>query len=143
MSEKTAQDAICQALLNAFPMADKVADGYAAVAVKAIATPSLPAQEPVAWEGYWPGAGSIDSVTRLTSYLPTMEKWKADEAEITPLYASPQPEASVTDEMVERGAEGLRKMYHGDEDEPFHLMAKAVLTAALILPTHKPLQEEG
>lgn len=67
-----------------------------------LSTLSLPAQEPVAWEGYWPGAGSIDSVTRLTSYRPTMEKWKADEAEITPLYASPQPEAVITEEMVER-----------------------------------------
>lgn len=51
--------------------------------------------------------------------------------EFVPLYASPQPDAVITEEMVQKGAEGLRKMYHGGEDEPFHLMAKAVLTAAM------------
>lgn len=105
---------------------------------------SLPEQEPVAWEGYWPGAGSIDSVTRLTSYRPTMEKWKADEAEITPLYASPQPEAVITEEMVERGARALHANSKGKHNHflPFEDLsaqrilwlredALATLTAAL------------
>ena len=49
-----------------------------------------------------------------------------------------QPMGEVTDEMVTKGADALQKMYHGGEDEPFHLMAKAVLTAAL-----HPNQESG
>lgn len=39
------------------------------------------------WEGYWPGAGSIDSVTSFTRFRETMERWVAEGAEITPLYA--------------------------------------------------------
>lgn len=48
--------------------------------------------------------------------------------------------AVVTEEMVRLGAEALRKMYHGEtaEDEPFHLMARAALTAAL---SSSPLPE--
>ncbi|UJW87934.1 hypothetical protein [Devosia sp. SL43] len=42
--------------------------------------------EAVAWEGYWPGAGSINSQTSLTRFRSTMEKWEKDGAEITPLY---------------------------------------------------------
>lgn len=65
--------------------------------------------EPVAWEGYWPGAGSINSQTVLTRFRSTMRRWEKDGAEITPLYASPPspaqsaivpPVVEVTEEMV-------------------------------------------
>lgn len=45
--------------------------------------------EPVAWEGYWDGAGSISSETRYTRSIAAMERWAADGAKITPLYALP------------------------------------------------------
>ena len=36
VDEKVLQSAVCDALLNAFPMADKIADNYAAVSVRAL-----------------------------------------------------------------------------------------------------------
>lgn len=77
------------------------ADMAAAIAEIQYLRSQAGASEAVAWEGYWPGAGSINSVTRLTSYRPTMEKWKADDAEITPLYARPAP-IEITEEMLQR-----------------------------------------
>lgn len=56
-------------------------------------------QEPDAWEGYWPGAGSIDSVTRTTRLRSTMQQWAKDGAEITPLYRS-APSALPAQEPV-------------------------------------------
>jgi hypothetical protein len=56
--------------------------------------------EPVAWEGYWPGAGSINSQTVLTRFRSTMERWEKDGAEITPLYASPPSPAQVTEARI-------------------------------------------
>lgn len=44
-------------------------------------------REPRAWEGWWSGAGSVDSFTRVTRLRSTMEEWKAEGAEITPLFA--------------------------------------------------------
>lgn len=45
----------------------------------------------------------------------------------------------VTDEMVEAGAQALSKMYHGDnKDEPFGMMARKVLIAALTPPAKEP-----
>lgn len=41
----------------------------------------------VAWMGYWPGAGSVDSVTRTTHFKSTADKWREDGAEVTPLAA--------------------------------------------------------
>lgn len=45
LDQKALQNEICQALLNAFPMDDKVADAHAAVAVKVIVS-----RMPVAWQ---------------------------------------------------------------------------------------------
>lgn len=62
--------------------------------------------EPVAWEAWWEGAGSINSVTRVTRDKSTAARWEDDGAEITPLYAHPSPSpngVTVSDEMVERG----------------------------------------
>jgi hypothetical protein len=41
--------------------------------------------EPVAWEGYWPGAGSINSETRLTRWKHYADDWRKEGAEIRPL----------------------------------------------------------
>lgn len=71
--------------------------------------------EPYAWEGYWAGAGSINSQTSITRHEPTMRRWEADGAEITPLYLSALSHPVVpegwrmvpvepTQEMVKAGA---------------------------------------
>lgn len=61
--------------------------------IKAMATELLASRtspvEPRAWEGYWPGAGSINSETHLTKSKSMAETWAADGAEVTPLYTSP------------------------------------------------------
>jgi hypothetical protein len=62
---------------------------YAIDQARLAALPAAGATEPRAWEGYWAGAGSVNSETALTRSKPTMEKWAADGAEITPLFASP------------------------------------------------------
>lgn len=41
----------------------------------------------IAWMGYWSGAGSVDSVTKTTHFERVANEWKADGAQITPLYA--------------------------------------------------------
>lgn len=62
--------------------------------IKDIASTALEAlsraegQEPAAWEGYWPGAGSVDSATTITRHRSIMEQWAEDGAEVTPLYRS-------------------------------------------------------
>jgi hypothetical protein len=68
-----------------------------------------------------------------------------DPTGLQPVWFGPQPEAIITDEMVERAAgailteqEANRSAFPDNRD-----LARAALTAALILPTHKPLQEEG
>lgn len=72
-----------------------------------IAAPMPVASEPVAWMGYWPGAGSVNSTTELTRFRSTMENWKG--AEITPLYASPQP-------TFNDGVEAAAKLIEGGID---------------------------
>lgn len=69
--------------------------------------------EPAAWEGYWPGAGSISSQTSLTRFRSTMEKWEKDGAEITPLYTRPQG-MEVTDEMASDVASRLFERRWGE-----------------------------
>jgi hypothetical protein len=49
---------------------------------------SKPEAEPVAWVGYWPGAGSIDSVTRTTHFQRQAASWRDNGAHITPVYAA-------------------------------------------------------
>lgn len=53
--------------------------------------PKAGAGEPRAWEGYWPGAGSVNSQTSFTRSHAEMERWRRGGAEITPLYATPEP----------------------------------------------------
>ncbi|WEK05721.1 MAG: hypothetical protein P0Y65_05560 [Candidatus Devosia phytovorans] len=72
------QAAICSALLNSFPMADKIADNYAAVAAKAVADlhPSPDTGKSQDQEGTWSNGG---------------KEWTPAVAEVV-----------ITDEMVER-----------------------------------------
>lgn len=58
---------------------------------------ALPKPEPVAWESYWAGAGSIDSTTRCTTKKAVMERWEKDGAEITPLYANANATTAPTE----------------------------------------------
>ena len=69
----------------------------------------------------------------VTLFHEVAKVWVEEGYSVTPLYASsPAPASGVSEEVVDRGAEALRKMYRGPhaEDEPFHLMARAVLNAA-------------
>ena len=72
---------------------------------------SLHKGEAVAWEGYWPGAGSISSATKLTKDKNTAARWQDDGAEITPLYASSAP-LPVT--FQDRVAEAHVALFHDD-----------------------------
>lgn len=73
-----------------------------------LSTLSLPAQEPVAWQRCHPTQGwQFVSEEDIPHYRSTGQ-------EIRPLYASPQPEAVITEEMVERAAIG---MWHAELDE--------------------------
>lgn len=66
-------------------------EGDAVSALRAALTAALATvpgdRKPDAWIGYWPGAGSIDSITRTTRWERTAEEWRSAGAEITPLYA--------------------------------------------------------
>jgi hypothetical protein len=87
----------------------------------------------VAWEGYWPGAGSIDSQTSLTRFKKTADEWQAGGAEVTPLYPHPkEAEVTVTEEMVERAADALERQFAaGGPDVSWDKAARAALVAAL------------
>jgi hypothetical protein len=87
----------------------------------------------VAWEGYWPGAGSIDSQTSLTRFKKTADEWQAGGAEVTPLYTHPkEAEVTVTEEMVERAADALERQFAaGGPDVSWDKAARAALVAAL------------
>jgi len=92
-------------------------------------------QEPVAWEGYWPGAGSINSVTKYTRNTLVAIRWEDDGANVTPLYARPSEQA-VTEAMVEAAC---RAHWPGDwpGDRPGNILAarrhdmRAALKAAM------------
>lgn len=91
----------------------------------------IEAVEPVAWrceDLILPSVSIIDDKAHAEARMRRPNEWR-----VAPLYTHP-PHSSiptVTDEMISKGADALHKMYHGSEDEPFHLMSKAVLTAAL------------
>lgn len=53
-----------------------------------------------AWLGYWPGAGSISSETRVTRFRREMLEWKAEGAQITPLYIN-QAECSALEARIQ------------------------------------------
>jgi len=61
----------------------------------------LPAQEPVAWRREY---ADPHYQSEVTQWKETADVWVEDGFTVTPLYASPQPEAVITDEMVERAA---------------------------------------
>lgn len=53
---------------------------------KAEAQPSMPvAEEPVAWEGWFEGCGSISSATRHTSHKSIADGWAGKGVKVTPL----------------------------------------------------------
>lgn len=57
--------------------------------------------EPVAWLGYWPGMGSVNSTTSTTHLRREADKWRKEGAEITPLYAvTPSARAAVLEEAA-------------------------------------------
>lgn len=43
--------------------------------------------EPVAWLGYWPGMGSVNSTTSTTHLRHEADRWRQEGAEITLLYS--------------------------------------------------------
>ncbi|MDE2105109.1 MAG: hypothetical protein KGL39_48165 [Patescibacteria group bacterium] len=61
--------------------------------------------EPVAWLGYWPGAGSIDSRTAVSRFKRDADRWRKSGAEVTELYA---PDALATAREAGR-REGLEE----------------------------------
>jgi hypothetical protein len=63
--------------------------------------------EPVAWMAYWPGAGSVDSVTRVTRFEHSAQGWEEDGAEITPLFIHP-PAREAVDEIASLKADLTR-----------------------------------
>lgn len=46
----------------------------------------VPTSDPYAWEGFWPGCGSINSDTRYTRLKQVAARWAKDGATVTPLY---------------------------------------------------------
>lgn len=53
----------------------------------------------IAWMGYWPGAGSVDSETRTTHHERVAKQWDEDGAQVTPLAAlSLQPASGRAEE---------------------------------------------
>lgn len=96
------------------------------------AAPTQPVEaEPDGWEGYWPGAGSIDSVTRLTRSRFVMERWIGEGAEITPLYEAP-PTVSALQARV-------REL----EDELARRDMQLEVSANLARAALSPVQQEG
>lgn len=75
--------------------------------------------EVVAWEGYWPGAGSISSTTKLTKDKNTAARWQDDGAEIEPLVTLSQAQSALAamkgshDELLKLSAD------LGEPDDPF------------------------
>lgn len=51
--------------------------------------------KPVAWMGYWPGAGSVDSARRTTHIKGIADDWKRNGAEITALYEPATPPLAI------------------------------------------------
>lgn len=64
-----------------------------------LSTLSLPAQEPVAWRREY---ADPHYQSEVTQWKETADVWAEDGFTVTPLYASPQPEAVITEEMAER-----------------------------------------
>lgn len=88
----------------------------------------LPAQEPVGWL-----SRGERSLIVFTVHPFMRDEWADKGMEITPLYASPQPEAVITEEMVERAYEAfVAACEWSDWDEPeVRGYLRAALTAAL------------
>ena len=74
---------------------DEDGEGALEEILKIIAAEQAQEAQPVAWECYWPGAGSINSMTRVTRHKMDVEKWAATGAVTTPLYTSPQPDSRL------------------------------------------------
>ena len=95
-------------------------------------SPAQPAEAvPVAWEGYWPGAGSVDSTTRLTRWESVSFTWKREGAQITPLYATPQPSPASAVEAAARKVIDAYEGWQSYEPEGPIWTALTALRAAL------------
>lgn len=97
------QNAVCQALLDAFPMDDKIADNYAAVAVKALSALLPKATSPVVSE---PAANKGEQRTICeacgnSNLAHGRAIWTDDGSSFCPSCA-PQPEAVIEDRLPTR-----------------------------------------
>lgn len=84
-----------------------------------VSPPKAGREEPRGWEGYWPGAGSINSVTMITRHERVMRQWVSDGAEITPLYANHEARGDgvrVTEGAVEK-SHAYGEMFKAFADE--------------------------
>lgn len=72
-----------------------------------------PTVEPVAWEAYWPGAGSINSQTAMTNRRAKALEWERDGAEVTPLYYA----ATISALEAERDEARNQRDYYRGRDQ--------------------------
>jgi len=99
-----------------------------------LSTLSLPAQEPVAWRWkhpLWP-----NDHWQYGTHDPRIGT--DDGVDATPLYAAPQPEAIITEEMVERAVDSMNVALRSPLPENGasyqEIGIRAALTAALVQP---------
>lgn len=109
----------------AWPLIAYIADGRriteaeAATMVDAIrahtaeqpAPDAAPLADPVAWEGWFEGCGSINSRTVVTRSADLADKWEAQGAKVTPLFDHPAPAPAVPDDVAtwRQRADGFAK----------------------------------
>ncbi len=96
------QNVICEALLTAFPMSDKIADNYAAVAVKALSALTYSIEEPAANKGE---QRTICESCGNSNLAHERAVWTDDGSSFCPA-CIPQPKA-VTEEMRARIIDAL------------------------------------
>lgn len=88
---------------------------------------SLPAQEPVAWQSV-----DIEGTVHMTRSKAVADGWDRSEVFVRPLYASPQPEAAITEEMR---AEALRLLKARDErDDKVQEIIEDLREIVLLMP---------
>lgn len=99
----------------AWPLIAYIADGRriteaeAATMVEALRTHTIeqpapdaaPLADPVAWEGWFGGCGSINSRTVVTRSADLADKWAAQGAKVTPLFDHPAPAPAVPDDVAD------------------------------------------
>lgn len=77
-------------------------------------SPTSPMSEPVAWEIYVAGAGSINSQHFVTLFKSAADRWREDGAEVEPLY--PASTVSALRTQIARLEEALRVAQRAIED---------------------------